>query len=151
MSADTDALVPVAWMSKDGKRIAFRRHRDYCTPLYGVDTIERLTRERDEARQVCAEAYQVVGVLLDETGQFETEHGTKILDNLSEHRPIHDDVLPWENSNAIEQAVARERERWESALTIAAGMAEEHKHRADDVGRLAHAVMSAIRATKAPT
>lgn len=50
-----------------------------------------------------------------------------------------------------DEAVARERERWESALTIAAGMAEEHKHRADDVGRLAHAVMSAIRATKAPT
>jgi hypothetical protein len=60
--------------------------------------IERLIRERDEAQQVCAEAYQVVGVLLDGTGQFETDHGQKILDNLCEHRKVHDDVLPWENA-----------------------------------------------------
>jgi hypothetical protein len=74
-----------------------------------ADTIERLTRERDEAQQVCAEAYQVVGVLLDDTGQFETEHGTKILDNLSEHRPVHDDVLPWATANTIER-LTRERD-----------------------------------------
>lgn len=96
-NTDTDALVPLgeamggAWVrcSLNGKPLPAG------TKLYGPDTIERLTRERDEAQQVCAEAYQVVGILLDDTGQFETEHGTKILDNLSEHRQVHDDVLPW--------------------------------------------------------
>jgi hypothetical protein len=134
-NTDTDALVPVAWKcelaQEDGSvRTMFveqdpdgLRFNDMGEPspfrvtrLYGPDTIERLTRERDEAQQVCAEAYQVVGILLDDTGQLETEHGTKILDNLSEHRPVHDDVLPWSPADtiecdAIEAAVARERER----------------------------------------
>ena len=51
----------------------------------------------DELEQLCAEAYQVVGVLLDDTGQFNTEHACKILDNLSQMRRVHDDVLPWES------------------------------------------------------
>ena len=51
----------------------------------------------DELEQLCAEAYQVVGVLLDDTGQFNTEHACKILDNLSQMRRVHDDVLPWKS------------------------------------------------------
>lgn len=48
-----------------------------------------------EAELVCAEAYQVVGTLLSDIGQFDTERGQKILDNLSEARMIHTDILPW--------------------------------------------------------
>ena len=48
-----------------------------------------------EAEQVCAQAYQVVGSLLDDLGQFDSEMGNKILDNLAEARMVHDDVLPW--------------------------------------------------------
>jgi hypothetical protein len=55
-----------------------------------------------EAEQVCAEAYQVVGSLLSDLGQFNTEQGRKILDNLSEHRMIHADVLPWPSFEAAQ-------------------------------------------------
>jgi hypothetical protein len=51
--------------------------------------------EPSEAELVCAEAYQVVGCLLDQLGLFESEQGQKILDNLSEARMVHQDVLPW--------------------------------------------------------
>ncbi len=49
----------------------------------------------EEAEQVCAEAYQVVGSLLSDLGIFETPEAEKILDNLSQHRMVHHDVLPW--------------------------------------------------------
>lgn len=48
-----------------------------------------------EAAEVCAEAYQVIGVLLSDTGQFDTPHGEKVLDNLSAAKRVHKDVLPW--------------------------------------------------------
>lgn len=48
-----------------------------------------------EAAEVCGEAYQVVGSLLSDLGIFETERARKILDNLSQHRMVHRDVLPW--------------------------------------------------------
>lgn len=48
-----------------------------------------------EAQRVCAEVYQVVGSLLSDLGVFETEHASKVLDNLSQARLVHDDVLPW--------------------------------------------------------
>lgn len=48
-----------------------------------------------QAAKVCAEAYQVVGSLLIDVGAFHTDEGEKILDNLSQHRLVHDDVLPW--------------------------------------------------------
>lgn len=109
MRTDTDALVRVtAFVLLD--HIRNDEELEAYVQARVADTIERLTRERDEAQQVCAEAYQVVGVLLDDTGQFETEHGTKILDNLSEHRPVHDDVLPWSPADTIER-LTRERDK----------------------------------------
>src|SRR5262245_59331042 len=48
-----------------------------------------------QAELVCAEAYQVVGSLLADVGQFDSEAAQKVLDNLSEARMVHDDVLPW--------------------------------------------------------
>lgn len=49
-----------------------------------------------ELEEVCAEAYQVVGSLLDDLGHFGTAEADKILDNLAEGRLVHKDVLPWE-------------------------------------------------------
>ena len=49
----------------------------------------------DETERVCGEAYQVVGVLLNDLGIFDTERATKILDNLAQARLVHEDVLPW--------------------------------------------------------
>lgn len=51
--------------------------------------------EVDELKTICAEAYQVVGVLADDCGRFNDPHVTKVLDNLSEQRLVHNDVLPF--------------------------------------------------------
>jgi hypothetical protein len=51
--------------------------------------------EYPEAAEVCAEAYQVVGCMLMQLGLFDTPEAEKILDNLSQHRMVHRDVLPW--------------------------------------------------------
>jgi hypothetical protein len=58
--------------------------------------VERIVKAMLEpAETVCGEAYVVVGSLLSDLDQFDTERATKILDNLCEHRMVHDDVLPW--------------------------------------------------------
>ena len=57
--------------------------------------IRRQERPHSEAALVCYEAYQVVGSLLSDLGKFGTPEGDKILDNLSQARRIHLDVLPW--------------------------------------------------------
>lgn len=49
----------------------------------------------DELRTICAEAYQVVGSLLSDLGKFNMPEAEKILDNLSQQRLVHNDVLPW--------------------------------------------------------
>lgn len=51
--------------------------------------------EPSEAVEVCYEAYQVVGSLLSDLGKFGTPEGDKILDNLSQAKLVHKDVLPW--------------------------------------------------------
>lgn len=60
-------------------------------------------QEPSEAEMVCAEAYQVVGCLLSDLGLFETEQARKILDNLSEARMVHQDVLPWQSAAAHQE------------------------------------------------
>lgn len=52
-------------------------------------------RRPTEAEMVCAEAYQVVGSLLDDLCVFETDAAVKTLDNLSQACRVHKDVLPW--------------------------------------------------------
>jgi hypothetical protein len=61
----------------------------------GDASTEQETPPQTEAQSVCWEAYQVVGSLLMDLGQFGTERADNILDNLSEARMVHDDVLPW--------------------------------------------------------
>lgn len=53
----------------------------------------------DELEMICASAYQVVGVLLNDTGRFDDEDGIKALDMLSEMK-YDDTVLPFESKNA---------------------------------------------------
>jgi hypothetical protein len=58
-------------------------------------SVSPLPQEPREAEQVCAEAYQVVGSLLSDLGKFDTDEAEKILDNLSQAKLVHKDVLPW--------------------------------------------------------
>ncbi|EJG5414316.1 hypothetical protein NAD41_000917 [Salmonella enterica] len=58
-------------------------------------TIGELKGRIDELETIIAEAYQVVGVLADKAGVFETDAVEKILDNLSAAAIVHDDVLPF--------------------------------------------------------
>lgn len=49
-----------------------------------------------ELETVCAESYQVVGALANAAGVFETSEAvSKALDNLSEAKLVHSDVLPF--------------------------------------------------------
>lgn len=53
----------------------------------------------EELENICGVAYQVVGSLALQAGVFETsEQVSKLLDNLSECRMIHTDVLPFKLS-----------------------------------------------------
>lgn len=58
-------------------------------------TIHEMRLRIDELETICAEAYQVVGTLASLADVFETDAVEKILDNLSEARLVHDDVLPF--------------------------------------------------------
>lgn len=51
--------------------------------------------ENDELKRICGESYQVVGILADEAGRFDDPAVTKALDNLSDAKLTHDDVLPF--------------------------------------------------------
>ena len=78
----------------------------------GWDRCEaRQAAELDEVKTVCAQAYQVVGILLSEAGRFDSPEAEKILDNLGEQRLRHTDVLPWE-SKAAPQQEAQEPAAW---------------------------------------
>jgi hypothetical protein len=48
-----------------------------------------------EAELVCAEAYVIVGALFDKLEMFDTDIANKVLDNLSEARLVHKDILPF--------------------------------------------------------
>ncbi|HGG1419402.1 TPA: dATP/dGTP pyrophosphohydrolase domain-containing protein [Escherichia coli] len=49
----------------------------------------------DGLSTVCAEAYQVVGVMADALGVFGDATVQKVLDNLSQQKLVHKDVLPF--------------------------------------------------------
>ena len=67
--------------------------------------IEAMSERILELEDLCGEAYQVVGALACEAQMFETsEQVSHMLDNLSECKMIHDDVLPFCcNVNKTEQ------------------------------------------------
>lgn len=69
---------------------------------YGAlaDELARLDAERHQAQLVCSEAYQVVGSMLSDLDQFDSERGQKLLDNLAAQQLVHKDVLPWPSFRA---------------------------------------------------
>ncbi|EOX3278282.1 DUF551 domain-containing protein [Escherichia coli] len=50
---------------------------------------------RDELLTVCAEAYQVVGAMAEALGIFDSTEVQKVMDNLSQQKLVHADVLPF--------------------------------------------------------
>jgi hypothetical protein len=98
-----DLPQPVDWCTDQ----ADHRHDTFTAPQMQEYARQAVLADRDarqsEAEQVCAEAYQVVGSLLDDLGIFDTDEGEKILDNLSQAQMIHNDVLPWESAAAIRE------------------------------------------------
>lgn len=56
---------------------------------------ELINLKHEELICVIAQCYQVIGVLANECGRFDDEHVIKALDNASEMRLVHDDVLPF--------------------------------------------------------
>jgi hypothetical protein len=69
----------------------------------------RQPRPPREAELVCYETYQVVGSLLSDLGVFETDEAQRILDNLSQARLVHKNVLPWPSfESAIRSLKKRE-------------------------------------------
>ena len=84
--------------------------RDVTIKLLELEAAKQRARERELCR-ICAEAYQVVGSMLSDLGQFGTGVGTKILDNLSQQTLVHDDVLPWPSFESAQAASGLQPER----------------------------------------
>ena len=61
-----------------------------------VEHVDNMRQRIAELETVCAESYQVVVALADAAGVFETSEAvSKALDNLSDAKLTHDDVLPF--------------------------------------------------------
>lgn len=73
---------------------SFTDHGKDCNAA--VNEIEKLQR-------ICAEAYQVVGILADDAGRFHEDAVERVLDNLSEQALIHDNVLPFPSGETVNQ------------------------------------------------
>ncbi len=53
------------------------------------------TRRIDELERICAELYQVIGVLAYYAGVSGHIDVNRAMDNASRHRLVHRDLLPW--------------------------------------------------------
>ncbi len=60
-----------------------------------LEEIAQLKARIEELGTLCGEAYQVVGVLSDDCGRFADDEVQHVLDNLSDQKLIHKDVLPF--------------------------------------------------------
>jgi hypothetical protein len=63
---------------------------------------DQLQARVDELVDMCGQVYQVIGVLAHRSGTFGTDEVERVLDNLSEARKVHADLLPfnpWSTSN----------------------------------------------------
>lgn len=87
-------------------------HTDFASPPHQdeagaqglIAALDRLKAERDALREICAEAYQVVGHLAHYAGVFDYPDTVRALDNLcaaADGEPIpHESVLPFSASPA---------------------------------------------------
>ena len=123
MSDDIKLPEPARWLSPGGMYAATRTVMPPANGDVAMYTAAQLRAavlaDRDErasaAEQVCYEAYQVVGSMLDDMGQFNTERARKVLDNLSQAKKVHEDVLPWPSFKVKERLVQipqPTREEW---------------------------------------
>lgn len=62
------------------------------------DELARLLAREAALVQICAETYQVVGVLASDCGRFNGDDVERVLDNLSQQKLVHSDVLPFESA-----------------------------------------------------
>ena len=71
--------------------------RTEIAALYTMkDRAEAAEAERDTARLKVADAYQVIGHLLDATGWFETDEGQRALDYFADcDGPVDEGFSPW--------------------------------------------------------
>jgi hypothetical protein len=60
-----------------------------------------LTQVTDELQQIIAQSYQVIAVLANDCGRFDTPSVSKALDNTSQMKLIHRDVLPFPSSSEL--------------------------------------------------
>lgn len=56
--------------------------------------------EFETLQRICAEAYQCVGYLAEECGAADDEHVIKLMDNLSQMKLVHEDLLPFQLSDS---------------------------------------------------
>lgn len=82
-----------------------------------VKAVQTVILEHEELRQVCSEAYQVVGILAYYLDVMDNQGVDKMLTNLSDMKMTHQGVLPFELSDtellklkAAEQRIERLRE-----------------------------------------
>lgn len=61
----------------------------------------RLSSKLRDYERICAETYQVVGILALEANRFMDDEVTKVLDNLSLQEIVHEDILPFPSKRAM--------------------------------------------------
>lgn len=88
-----------------------------------------------ELEGICADAYQVVGVMATDVDMFGHEHTRKILDNLSQAKLVHEDVLPYpcapQSLETLRQqlaAMTTERDVYDKALHSLTPGGSEYAH-----------------------
>lgn len=112
---------PLKWMQRDlqspnrldGAMAIYRANNPEYFKRIARNALAEHRAHQDEeplhpAAEVCAQVYQVVGVLLGDLGLFDTDRGQNVLTNLSRAEVVHE-VLPWESVAVEAAALARVR------------------------------------------
>ena len=120
LAEDTLAITG-EWYDAGCNTVQCYKHHDeiaHPCPLGITGYIEAVSPEKiialldriDELQTVCAETYQVVGMLAREAGRFSTNQVERALDNLSQFALVHKDVLPFDSiPTRLEQLEAEEQ------------------------------------------
>lgn len=60
-----------------------------------------MAAEIETLRRICGEAYQCVGCLTEVLGADDDDHVIKLMDNLSQMKLVHDDLLPFQLISSV--------------------------------------------------
>ncbi|MEG6183283.1 hypothetical protein UXP39_12570 [Enterobacter sichuanensis] len=103
-----------------GKAVGWNAYRAAMLQSFGNSEQLNSPAIPDGLLTVCADAYQVVGVMADALGIFDDEAVQKVMDNLSQQKLIHSDVLPFSIPSAphkaVTQALTKGMERYGDAM-----------------------------------